>query len=218
MPITVNQSQVHGEVDLRDADVTTSTGQSVLVSNMVIAGAIAGADAVTVTYETFEDTHVLEILRALGGDVDVNDGESEVVVRNTRLTGTEIDVGEVPELFPGVAVLTTVADGSSRIENCRDLRARNPDWVATMATALDRLGSNVEEETNSLTIHGGGESILKGTTVTSNGEPHIAMALTLAGMIAFDTTEIDGADAATEMFPKYFEYLSMIGADITVGP
>jgi 3-phosphoshikimate 1-carboxyvinyltransferase len=216
MVVSVTQSKLTGTVRVSDEDVGSLSDRAVLISNLVVAGAVVASDSIEVEYETFENEYILEIMESLGCQVR-HDREAKVItVSSSRLTGSEIDISPFPDIFPAAVVLATVADGSTTFSNIEKPRSKDPDWVTVMATQLDSLGSNVADKGSTLTIHGGGESILRGTTVDCKYDPYLAIALTTAGLIAFDGTVIEGGDSIDERFPTFIDYLLHLNADVTM--
>ena len=198
------------------ADGYAVPGDFSSISYLLAAGAIAGG-AVTVTgaRPTAQgDDAIVDTLAEMGAPIDWDREAGEVTVEAAPLSGTAVDVEDTPDLFPTLAVLGAVADGTTALVNCEHVRYKETDRVSAMAEALDGLGATVEETEATLTIHGG-DSTLRGTTVDGRGDHRIIMALALAGLVAEGETTITGADHVGVSFPGYFETLADLGADLT---
>jgi hypothetical protein len=119
-----------------------------------------------------------------------------------------VDV-DTPDL-PTIAVLAAVAEGTSRIENAEHVRYKETDRLRALATELPKLGVDLKEERDSLTITGGK---LQGASVHGWDDHRIVMALTLAGMVAGDTT-IDTTESVSISYPDFFKDMRSLGAKI----
>jgi 3-phosphoshikimate 1-carboxyvinyltransferase len=86
--------------------------------------------------------------------------------------------------------------------------------VSAMADELSTLGAVVDEERDTLTVHGG-DSDLHGGTVSGHDDHRIVMSLALCGLVADGDVTVEGADHVDVSFPGFFETLDGLGADVT---
>ena len=110
-------------------------------------------------------TGFLDILRAMGGDVEMRNervvaGEprADLVARSSRLRGVTVGGDLVPRAIdelPLVAVLGLFADGVTEIRDAAELRVKESDRIASLARELTRLGGQVEERPDGLRVLGG---------------------------------------------------------------
>jgi len=99
------------------------------------------------------------ILTAMGGTVTFHD-DKLTVSGPDAMSGLDIDLHDEGELTPVVAALCALAASPSRIRGIAHLRGHETDRLAALATEINRLGGNVTEEPDGLTIvptplHGG---------------------------------------------------------------
>ena len=189
------------------------------MSYLLAAGAIAAAEDESVVVEGAQpsaqgDSAIVGILEAMGADIAWDRETGRITVGRADLTGTAVDVGDTPDLLPTIATLGAVAEGDTVIENCEHVRYKETDRVAAMATELQKLGVAVTEEHDVLTIHGD-ESSLSGATVDGYHDHRIIMSLAVAGLVADGTTTVRGAEHVDVSFPRFFETLGELGADVT---
>jgi 3-phosphoshikimate 1-carboxyvinyltransferase len=155
-------------------------------------------------------TGLLEALRAMGADITVEpvaDAGGEPVadlrVRSAPLQGIDVPevlVADMIDEFPALFVAATFASGTTVVRGAAELRVKESDRIATMATALRALGGQVEERPDGASITGGP---LHGGGVDSAGDHRIAMALAVAGQRAGAPVHIaDCANVATS-FPNF---------------
>lgn len=107
--------------------------------------------------------------------------------------------------FPIICVAATQAEGTTTIKGAEELRVKESDRIKSMATELKKMGAEIEEFKDGLSIKGG--SPLKGAVVESYNDHRIAMALSIAALFADGTTTINGVSSVNISFPGFFELL-----------
>ena len=95
----------------------------------------------------------------MGCEVSLADGDL-TVVGPPRLSGVDLDLHDVGELTPAVAALCALADSPSHLRGVAHIRGHETDRITALATELGRLGADVTEREDGLTIrpatlHGG---------------------------------------------------------------
>jgi 3-phosphoshikimate 1-carboxyvinyltransferase len=98
------------------------------------------------------DRGFLEILSRMGATVGWRDGVLEVIGNGLR--GIDADLSNMPDQVPTLAALAPFAVGTTTIRNVPNLRIKECDRLAAMATELGRLGAVVEERPDGLVIQG----------------------------------------------------------------
>ncbi|WP_435069633.1 3-phosphoshikimate 1-carboxyvinyltransferase [Haloplanus sp. C73] len=187
------------------------------MSYLLAAGAVAGGDEGVVVEgarpSAQGDSAIVDVLQRMGADVSWDREAGEITVRQSELSGVDVDVGDTPDLLPTIAVLGAVADGETRLVNCEHVRYKETDRVRAMATELEKLGASVTETPDTLTIHGG-DSQLTGAPVAGHDDHRIVMSLAIAGLVAEGTTTVEGADHVDVSFPGFFDVLYDLGAEL----
>jgi len=199
-----------------DGGEYTVPGDFSSISYLLAMGALAAPDGLTVTgaYPSAQgDDAIVDVLQRMGADLTWDRGAGEIDVTRSDLTGVEVSVADTPDLLPTIAVLGAVADGTTRIVDCEHVRYKETDRVAAMAESLTAMGAAVEEEHDTLTIHGG-ESDLEGTTVDGRADHRIVMSLSVAGLVASGTTTVEGIEHVDVSFPDFFDDLEALGAAV----
>ena len=163
-------------------------------------------------------TGLLAALRAMGADIaeecrSSHGGEpvADLVVRHAPLRGIEVPVELVPDMideFPILAVAAACARGTTVIRGAAELRVKESDRIAAMATGLHSLGVRVEERADGALIEGGA---LRGGTIESLGDHRIAMAFAVAGQLAEGDVEIDDVANVATSFPGFDELARQAG-------
>ena len=161
---------------------------------------------------------VLEVLHRMGASISVENVREEndepvadIVARSSDLEGVEIGGDLVPlvvDELPVLAVAASRAAGATVISDAEELRVKESDRISATVDGLTRLGAEIEEREDGMTIRGGGS--LSGSTVDSYGDHRIAMSMAVAGLCAEGSTTIDGAEAAGVSYPGFWDTLASI--------
>ena len=171
---------------------------------VVVAGAQPSAQG---------DSAIVDVLERMGADIDWDEENGYITVRQSDLSGVEVDVGDTPDLLPTIATLGAVAEGDTRIVNCEHVRYKETDRVSAMAEELGKMGASVTEEHDTLTIHGS-ETDLVGAAVDGRHDHRIVMSLAVAALVAEGETTIAGGEHVDVSFPGFFDVLEGLGASI----
>ena len=159
-------------------------------------------------------TGVLAVLVRMGAHVreiiEVEEGEpyGSVEIQGGHLKGTVIRGKEIPNVIdelPILAVAGALAQGTTVIADAGELRVKESDRLAVVATNLRAMGVNVTETADGLEIYGG--TPLKGARVQSHGDHRIAMAFAIAGLFAEGETIIDGVECVETSYPGFIDTL-----------
>ena len=173
-------------------------------------GAI-GRNAVTVTgvdkNSRQGDKYIIEILKNMGARVEWRD--NGVTVYPSKLSGTQIDAKQIPDLVPIVSVLCSVADGESLIFNAERLRIKESDRLLAVSRTLNALGAKIEERDDGLSIVG--VPVLSGGEVSSFGDHRIAMSAAVASVKCKESVTVMGAEAVAKSYPSFFEDMRVLG-------
>ena len=160
----------------------------------------------------------IEILRAMGGELELlnereQSGEpvADIVVRHSRLKGIEIGGEVVPRAideFPVLSVAAALAEGTTTIRDAEELRVKETDRIAAMASELSKLGAAVEPTADGMIIHG--RERLQGGVVSSHGDHRIAMSCAIAALVASAPVTIHDTACTETSFPGFWELLDKI--------
>lgn len=207
---------VAGHQQLRSREVRVPGDISSAAFFLVAAATIAGSDLVLPNVGCNPTRGgVVEILRKMGASIEVLDlrEESGEAVADLRITGGKLNGVEIgPDMvartideYPVLTVAAALAEGVTTISGARELRHKESDRIATMASELRKLGVEVEEREDGMRIEGRGR--LRGAKVKSYGDHRVAMALAVAALCAEGGVTIDDSACADISFPGFFELL-----------
>jgi 3-phosphoshikimate 1-carboxyvinyltransferase len=165
-------------------------------------------------------TAILDLLAPMGGrvrvlNVEMVNGEllGNLHVEASKLQGGEIPPETVPGLIdelPVLAVLGTQTEQGLAFHGAAELRVKESDRIAVVAENLRRMGAEVEEFPDGLRV--AGQQKLRGAEIETRGDHRIAMAFTVAGLIADGPTLIRDSACVDVSFPDFFETLARVTA------
>jgi 3-phosphoshikimate 1-carboxyvinyltransferase len=153
------------------------------------------------------DKAMLDILKTAGANLESND--TYIKILPSKLQAFEVDVSQFPDITPILAVLAALSDGTSKITGAARLRIKECDRLKAIAMELNKLGAQIVEEQDSLTITG--LKYLQGGDVDSWGDHRIAMALAIAATKCIEPVIIRNSSAVHKSYPDFFEDYKMLG-------
>lgn len=125
---------------------------------------------------------------------------------STQISGTL--AAQLIDELPVMAAIAPYTRDGIRIRDARELRVKESDRIALVASNLRAMGAEVAEFDDGLDVPGG--QTLHGATIDSGGDHRIAMAFSVAALRAQGETLIRGAESAAISFPEFFEMLERI--------
>jgi 3-phosphoshikimate 1-carboxyvinyltransferase len=217
---------VNGPARLSSQDISIP-GDLSSAAYFIAAAALLPGSSLDITDVGVNPTRslFLEQMRALGLDVEVIDRReaNNEPVGTIRARGLQnqplgrlnspmtIDGLIVPQLIdelPLLAVAGSQIGGGIEIRDAAELRVKESDRIATTAQNLRAMGALVEEFDDGLRV--AGPSRLRGAKIEPRGDHRIAMAFTIAGLLAEGETEISDSDCVAVSFPEFFDLLDSV--------
>ena len=155
----------------------------------------------------------LEVCERMGGDITRLDervvgGEpiADILVRSSKLHGMIIEGDIIPTLIdeiPMIAVMAATAEGVTVIRDAAELKVKETDRIETVCDGLKDMGCNILPTEDGMVIHGG--KPLHGAVIHTLLDHRIAMAFSIAAMIAEGTTKILDHHCVDVSFPNFYE-------------
>jgi 3-phosphoshikimate 1-carboxyvinyltransferase len=207
------KSQLHGQTVIVPGDISSA-------AFWLVAGAITPNSALTIENVGINPTRtgILEALMMMGVDITLENereaaGEpvADLKVKSSKLKACTIEGAIIPRLIdeiPILAVAACFAEGTTIIKDAEELRVKESDRLAVMATELNKMGANITELPDGLEIIGG--VTLKGSQMDSYTDHRIAMSLAIAALNAEGKTIINRAEAASISYPAFVDTLIQI--------
>ena len=125
------------------------------------------------------DGHILEFLRRMG--VDFKKTSRSIKIKGPfNLKGGVFSLKNCPDLVPIMSVLALFAKGKTRLVGIHHARAKESDRISDLRKELLKVGANVSETSDALTIEPRA-TYKKGQLLDSHHDHRLAMAFTVLG-------------------------------------
>jgi 3-phosphoshikimate 1-carboxyvinyltransferase len=162
----------------------------------------------------------LSVLQSWGAEISTTDLRNErnepigtIRVRGWRdgAMGSILSGSMIPSLIdelPLLAVVGTQVSGGIQIRDAEELRLKESDRLQATANNLRAMGAEVDEFDDGIAVSGPTE--LRGAVIDSYDDHRIAMAFSVAALIAEGETQIKNPECAAVSFPEFFELLETL--------
>jgi 3-phosphoshikimate 1-carboxyvinyltransferase len=149
------------------------------------------------------DIGFLEALQQMGCAIEETDN-CILVTGATELRGIDVDMRDISDTAQTLAAVAPFASSPTRIRGIASARVKETDRVSATCTELKRLGVQVEEYEDGMTIYPC-EKFIPAEVQTYN-DHRMAMAFSLIGLRVAGIT-IENPSCVSKTFPNYFEVL-----------
>lgn len=228
-PIEVVGNTVHSErpqQPLQAIDITVP-GDISSAAFLLVAGCITPDSRLTIAGVGINRTRtgIVDALQEMGAHIEYHNereqaGEpvADLEVRYSELHGATFGgapiVTMIDELMV-LAVAATQAKGRTLVKDAGELRVKETDRIASTVTELRKMGAKIEPTSDGFIIDGPTE--LRGAPVESQGDHRLAMAMTIAGLVAKGSTAVYGSEVTADSFPGFEITLQALGAQLEIG-
>ncbi|MAU52670.1 MAG: 3-phosphoshikimate 1-carboxyvinyltransferase [Roseovarius sp.] len=169
---------------------------------------------------------LFETLREMGADLACenlrDEGGEPVADLRARfspdLKGIEVPPARAASMideYPVLSVVAAFAEGATMMRGVKELRVKESDRIAAMATGLRAGGVRVEDGPDWWIVHGRGHgNVPGGQRCESHLDHRIAMSFLVMGMAAQSPVGVDDASPIATSFPVFEPLMAGLGADI----
>jgi 3-phosphoshikimate 1-carboxyvinyltransferase len=182
----------------------------------LLAAILTPASEITVRGMNWEDPYgdkqVISVLQDMGADITI-DGNS-LTARTSKLHGIEIDMNNLPDQVPTIAVAACFAKGKTVIKNALTARWKECDRIAAVCKELSKMGANVIETEGGLIIDQDGTWKLKAAHLDGYYDHRMVLALAIAGMQVEGETLISDAEMVEKSFENFIPDMIKVGANL----
>lgn len=157
----------------------------------------------------------LEVCKAMGADITLlnqsyegGEGRADILVRSSHLKATTIEGDLIPALIdeiPIIAVMASQAEGTTVIKDAAELKVKETNRIDTTTSNLKAMGGNITPTDDGMIIEGG--TPLSGAHIQSFLDHRIAMAFSIAGLIAKGETTIEESQCVDVSYPEFYATL-----------
>ena len=155
---------------------------------------------------------ILKVCEDMGGDItllnercEAGEKIADILVRTSSLHGITIEGDIIPTLIdeiPIIAVMAAVADGTTVIKDAAELKVKETDRIETVTDNLKAMGCNVTPTEDGMIINGG---TLQGASIHTLLDHRIAMAFSIAALVADGTTKILDSKCVDVSYPTFYD-------------
>lgn len=156
---------------------------------------------------------LLKVCEDMGGDITLlrehNEGGepmADILVRTSNLHGITIEGDIIPTLIdeiPIIAVMAATAEGTTIIKDAAELKVKETDRIETITDNLSAMGANVTPTSDGMIITGGKK--LQGAHIHTLLDHRIAMAFSIAALIAEGNTKILDSQCIDVSYPTFYD-------------
>lgn len=158
------------------------------------------------------DKEVFDIIKKFGADIKCED--DEVVCSSGELKGIEINVEDIPDMVPALAVLAAFSNGKTVIKGAQRLRYKESDRIKSVVYNLKAIGADVFETDDGMIIEG--SKTLHSGKLKGFNDHRIVMAFSIAALFLDGETTIDDALSINKTYPSFFEDYNKLGGKANV--
>ena len=164
-------------------------------------------------------------LREMGADLvceneRLEGGEpvADLRARFSDLRGIEVPPDRAPSMideYPILAVVAANATGTTVMRGVKELRVKESDRIDAMARGLEACGVTVEEDEDTLIVHGRGPGgVTGGATCATHLDHRIAMSFLVLGLATEAPVSVDDGSPIATSFPDFLPLMQGLGADL----
>ena len=155
------------------------------------------------------DAAFVALLARMGCQINKT-GDGLTVSGPEELRGITIDMGDMPDVVPTLAVVASQAKGRTTIKNIAHLRIKECDRLHVMAVELAKMGARVQELDDALIIEGKDpEASMHGAEISTYNDHRIAMSFAVAGL-AVPGVKVLGEECVAKSFPDFWERFQLL--------
>jgi len=138
---------------------------------------------------------------------------------SAAMRGIDVPPERAPSMideYPILSVVASFATGKTVMRGVKELRVKESDRIDAMARGLEACGVTVEEDEDTLIVHGMGPGGMPGgATAQTHIDHRIAMSFLIAGMAAQKPVSVDDASPIATSFPIFEGLMTSLGADLS---
>ena len=151
------------------------------------------------------DMKFIDILEQMG--CTITKGKDYFIVENHGpLKGINVDMNTLPDSAQTLAVLASVAEGSTKITGIHNLRVKETDRILAIQTELAKCGIKVETGEDYMIIHGGKPN---GAQIKTYDDHRMAMSFAVLGLVV-DGIIIEDPGCVSKSFPEFWDYFEKL--------
>ncbi len=155
---------------------------------------------------------ILNVLKRMNADIKIlnkrkynEEDVGDILVKSSYLKSTIIKESEIPLLIdeiPVLSVLMALSEGKSKILGASELKYKESNRLSLIYKNLKNMGAKIKINNDNIEILG--VESLKGAKILTKSDHRIAMAFTIAGLVADNDTKIKNSECVNISYPEFF--------------
>jgi 3-phosphoshikimate 1-carboxyvinyltransferase len=178
-----------------------------------VAGLVCPDSQVTVegVYLGYGRAGFADVLRRMGGNLEVNPADGTVRASTSALRGISIGPQDIPSMIdevPAIAIAAAFAEGTTVISGAAELRVKESDRIASTVAMLNAFGVAATPTPDGMIIRGGrprGDAV-----VDAHGDHRLAMAACVCGLAVSGSTMIRTWDSVATSYPGFAAHVAAL--------
>ncbi|WP_460272280.1 3-phosphoshikimate 1-carboxyvinyltransferase [Celeribacter sp. ULVN23_4] len=165
-------------------------------------------------------------LKEMGADIAFENEREEggepvadLRVKYSKLKGIEVPAERAASMideYPILSAVAAYAEGTTVMRGVKELRVKESDRIDAMARGLEACGVSIEEDHDTLIVHGlGPDGVRGGATCATHLDHRIAMSFLILGMAAQQPVSVDDGGPIATSFPVFERLMTDLGAHVT---
>ena len=161
---------------------------------------------------------ILQVCKEMGGKLTLENertqcGEpvADILVKTSPLKGVTIGGEIIPTLIdeiPIIAVMAAMAEGETIVKDAAELKVKETNRIQAVAYNLKNMGADIIGTDDGMIIRG--SKPLHGASIQTYFDHRIAMAFSIAALVASGNTKILDSHCVDVSYPNFFETLEML--------
>jgi len=161
---------------------------------------------------------IIQVCQEMGGKLTLENeriqcGEpvADILVKSSTLKGITIEGEIIPTLIdeiPMIAVMSAMAEGETIIKDAAELKVKETDRIQAVVHNLKNMGADILPTDDGMMIHGG--KTLYGASIETYFDHRIAMAFSIAALVASGNTKILDSHCVDVSYPNFYETLEIL--------
>lgn len=203
-----------GKTDSLKAQEILVPGDISSAAFFLVLGAIMPDSEITIKNVGVNPTRtgIIDVMQAMSADMElINErtaaGEpvADIIIRSSKLHGTEIGGAIIPRLIdelPVIATAAVFAEGRTVIRDAQELKVKETNRIRAVVDEFRKCGIDIEETDDGMIITGGNP--IHGADFAAYGDHRMAMSLAILAQLAEGDSTLDNSECVDVSYPGFF--------------
>ncbi len=217
----VKQIELNGPYEIKAKDIEVA-GDPSSASFFIVGALIIPRSSITVKNVMLNPTRIafLDVLKNMGGKIKVKKtkkicGEDvgNIQVKYSVLKGVNVPSSKSAFLideYPILSIAASQAKGKTIMKGVEELRHKESDRIKSIIYNLKKVGIEIREKDNNLTIYGGKLNIDKRIKIKSFDDHRIAMSFSILNILCGQKLTIDNKKCISISYPDFEKHLNYL--------